>query len=613
MALFPSSSVDALPSDFSPGGKTFFKHAVRIEFPKAAQPKAPWLLNQLICEIQRSDATLKVFDHTDAFLDLADFPTTKEAFDARFSPVITGSHRNPSMKITLTLQSSEYFGQIKKIGMAILKKHQFYFKKHPGPIQKVNLVPIGMFLDIHPRTSSHSSANALIIGHLHADFDSLAPEVKQRLNLTSAETTTMPDFFFGPEKLTGTFNNEKIESEGILVYCEKHDIDKYMLWFTEWYSPQDNRRWFVPLSVKRSNPSLWGNMLNRQNSFLSSHRNISIIGVSTNVMDYCDPTSDDGMLTSSLWQEIWEHPGIDAVFGHIRTPDLGKWNISTSDNHYPEVCAWLDQHLPAKFSMIPTNVAQKVTFEDFAQPERLSRNRTDGSVVSGLTTRSDTTAYSNRLLATFGTSKDTQPAPNAWRPPPTVDSVNYHFDPKDFPKPETTADTATAPSVTAPTVISDVTHSLISQSVASSIAEWEAKHIARELQAQDKLTSLQLDIQKLSQSVAADVTRQVLAAIDSHPGTTQAITKSDMDNNLAPIIQALNELTLSIKAIQDNNNNTNNDPNISPGRSSPSSKTIRATQEGPSIPSNGSPDRKKIKNGTEPMEADYAVSVVGHK
>jgi hypothetical protein len=603
MALFPSSSVDALPPDFSPGGKTFFKHAIRIEFPKVAQPKAPWLLNQLICEIQRSDATLKVFDNNDAFLDLAEFPTTKEDFDARFSPIITGSHRNPSMKITLTLQSSEYFGQLKKIGMPILQKHQFYFKKHPGPIQKVNLVPLGLFLDIHPRTSSHSSTNAMIIGHLHADFEALSPETKQRLNLTSAETTDMPDFFFGPEKLTGTFNSSRIDSEGVLVYCEKQDLDKYMLWFTEWYSPQDNRRWFVPLSVKRTNPSLWGNMLNRQNTFLSGHRNISIIGVSTNVMDYSDPTSDDGRLSSSLWQELWEHPGIDGVYGHIRTPDLGKWNLSTSATHYPDVCSWLDEHLPAKFAMIPTNVAQKVTFEDFAQPERLSRNRTDGSVVSGLTTRSDTTAYSNRLLATFGTPKDTPTAPNAWRPPPTVDSVNYHFDPKDFPKPaDTPAGTTTAPSVTEPTVISDVTHSLISQSVADSIAQWEAKHTAREQEAQDKLSSLQADIQRLSQSVAADVTRQVLAAIDKHPSTTQAITKSEMDNNLAPIIRALNELTLSIKSIQDSNEGP-----LSPGRSS-----IRATPDSPSLPGNGSPDRKKIKNGTaETMEADYAVGVVG--
>ena len=192
---------------------------------------------------------------------------------------------------------------------------------------------------------------------------------------------------------------------------------------------------------------------------------------------------------------------------------------------------------------------------------------------------------------------------------PSVDGVNYHCDPKDFPQPQTTADPATAPSVTAPTVISDVTHSLISQSVADSIAEWEAKHIAREQQAQDKLTSLQLDIQKLSQSVAADVTKQVFAAIDSHPGTTKAITKSEMDNNLAPIIRALNELTLSIKSIQDSRDSTPNS-----GRSSPSTKTIRATQEGPSLPGHGSPDRKKIKNGTtEPMEADYAVSVVGQK
>jgi hypothetical protein len=78
-----------------------------------------------------------------------------------------------------------------------------------------------------------------------------------------------------------------------------------------------------------------------------------------------------------------------------------------------------------------------------------------------------------------------------------------------------------------------------------------------------------------------------------------------MDNNLAPIIRALNELTLSIKSIQERNEGA-----TSPGRSSPS-KTDRAS-DGPSLPGNGSPDRKKIKNGSaETMEADYAVRAVG--
>jgi hypothetical protein len=119
-----------------------------------------------------------------------------------------------------------------------------------------------------------------------------------------------------------------------------------------------------------------------------------------------------------------------------------------------------------------------------------------------------------------------------------------------------------------------------------------------------------VDIQKLSQSVAADVTRQVLAAIDSRPSTTHAITKSEMDNNLAPIIKALSELALSIKSIQAT---TLDDP-PSPGRHSPSSKTDREPQLGPSLPGNGSPDRKKIKNGTDDtMDADCAIRVVGQE
>jgi hypothetical protein len=81
-----------------------------------------------------------------------------------------------------------------------------------------------------------------------------------------------------------------------------------------------------------------------------------------------------------------------------------------------------------------------------------------------------------------------------------------------------------------------------------------------------------------------------------------------MDSNLAPIIQALQELTFSINSIQ----NKTETP-LSPGRSSPT-KNIRDSPEGTSLPGNGSPDRKKNKNGKdETMEADFAKGVVGQK
>jgi hypothetical protein len=137
--------------------------------------------------------------------------------------------------------------------------------------------------------------------------------------------------------------------------------------------------------------------------------------------------------------------------------------------------------------------------------------------------------------------------------------------------------------------------------------------MAREQESHAKLESLQQDIHNLTQSVAANVTRQVLAAIDSHPGTTQAITKSEMDSNLAPIIQALKELTISINSIQ-NIQNHKNEPPLSPGRTSPSTKNIRDTPEGTSLPGNGSPDRKKNKNDKDDtMDADFAKGAVGQK
>ena len=93
------------------------------------------------------------------------------------------------------------------------------------------------------------------------------------------------------------------------------------------------------------------------------------------------------------------------VYRHLRTSDLGKWNISIHKDSYQNVTTWLDNHLATKFALAPPSVQNAVTFEDFSQPMRLAAGRSvhsvsSRSVFSGLT-EGGTSAYTEYLKAKF--------------------------------------------------------------------------------------------------------------------------------------------------------------------------------------------------------------------
>ena len=61
---------------------------------------------------------------------------------------------------------------------------------------------------------------------------------------------------------------------------------------------------FVPFSLRREQPEVYGQYLALQNVFLKDHRNISICGIGPEVLDYePNPSTQDSLAASdSLWR-----------------------------------------------------------------------------------------------------------------------------------------------------------------------------------------------------------------------------------------------------------------------------------------------------------------------
>jgi hypothetical protein len=76
----------------------------------------------------------------------------------------------------------------------------------------------------------------------------------------------------------------KISSNVIYLQAERSEVNLLRTCIEQCFT--DDLLTFVPTSLKRENPDLYGTFLCHQNNFLENNRNIAFVGLSTEAMDY---------------------------------------------------------------------------------------------------------------------------------------------------------------------------------------------------------------------------------------------------------------------------------------------------------------------------------------
>jgi hypothetical protein len=81
------------------------------------------------------------------------------------------------------------------------------------------------------------------------------------------------------------------------MYGSRDDFDRITTLLTiisSFATTDDNKTpLYVPFALKKSYPEIYGQYLAQQNAFLESHRNIPIVGVHPQAMDYGDEDNPD--------------------------------------------------------------------------------------------------------------------------------------------------------------------------------------------------------------------------------------------------------------------------------------------------------------------------------
>jgi hypothetical protein len=226
-----------------------------------------------------------------------------------------------------------------------------------------------------------------------------------------------------------------IATEALVMYADADDFSRLMTLLTQESSLRnpinDDDPFFIPLALNFQNPAKFGRYVSKQNTFFNQHRNIAIVGVVPEAMDYSDKDE------LSLYDMIKQLPGVYRSDPNRRTHDLRKWNISCNLEHHTGICTWIDTHMVEIWKTIPIELPPVNTF---SEPERLLKGRraqSGTSFASGLTDASPVAAYMDSLeknLAIDTNEAATHSSRNPWKPTVPVEDVSYSFTLTAFPK-----------------------------------------------------------------------------------------------------------------------------------------------------------------------------------
>jgi hypothetical protein len=332
---------------------------------------APSLVAKILAKLVLDDPDIVFVDGTRQRIHADDLPTSKADFDDVFSTSTSGGRLSCKFEI----QSAKPSFHTLKIGVwDLLQAHQVWFKKAPGRVKQTPLVAIGFWMNVHPGFASPRVFHTNIIDDIEKQY-SHHPEVLESFHLPTDYSPV--EMYLSRSKIHAEYTQggttQPIDTDALMLYTPKSTAEMAIIYLTHLssFSTAHNAAnpMFILLAAKYHTPTKFGEFVARQNDFINNHRNIAIVGLALDAMDCVTAKGND------LWTSIRKLPGVFRCDPCRRTcSDLGKWNISCSKDHHPDICEWIDANLVQLWNTIPSN-ARQTTFAPFPTPERLSKGR----------------------------------------------------------------------------------------------------------------------------------------------------------------------------------------------------------------------------------------------
>jgi hypothetical protein len=222
----------------------------------------------------------------------------------------------------------------------------------------------------------------------------------------------------------------------------------------------------------------------------------------------------------TLWNYFNTQKGVIRIDSCRRTPDLGKWNVSTTKTDYLQVTKWFDEYLLSTYHSLPAAVQYTCEYTDFPTPRRLSRNTTPPSRSQA----HQKSAYARVLASRLTNTAPATVVRTAWRPHQPVVEVSYAFNENEFPamkKPDTDIrSTATT------SHLSSISEQAIQNAINTETNKLKATSKIREAAIDVRILHIETTLNNLT----ANIVRQIYAKM-SGPDSP-FVTVSHLDSKL---------------------------------------------------------------------------------
>jgi hypothetical protein len=304
-----------------------------------------------------------------------------------------------------------------------------------------------------------------------------------------------------------------------------------------------------------------------------------VVGLAPDAMDMDTPTG------KNIWESIKTLPGVFRCDPCRRTPDLGKWNISCAQVCHTDICAWLDNNMLKLWESLPDKTSIP-TISAFPFPERLSKGRkvsSNQSVTSGLTNASPVEGYLRQLELNLPSRHlPVTTIRNVWKHTALpVAGITYTFNSTEFPqlpdtdKPANRSSTVTTAQETgsvtkgAATAVSAITEGLVSNTVRSSITEFENRRKIADDASNDRMNRLKEQVGAIDNQVkqmATQIQKVVVEALTASEARQQAHT-AQQETKINRLESIVEKMAKSIQEFLADNRACDNDTEFFPAQS----------------------------------------------
>jgi hypothetical protein len=367
----PTMEVDNIHS-----GTQLNAHNVRFDFPfndSDAVPKAPKILHMIFRRLVDSVKDIEFRDVHGVVIDLDNFPIDKPSFDYKFNTTVSDT-RMRHILVLVEIRCDKKVHELKQLVWESLSQYNVYMKHHTLGLHQVDVCSPGWFSHTNPKFHSRERTKDDIYNKVLSAMeppDEMTKLVDNFPDYIIDGKFEVPEFQLVHRHIQSSGSRDKVEAEAFEVQIErKHTKVFIKLMELAFANTNIDEMIFIPSSLKHTlSGDKYSNLIHLQRNYLETHRNISIAGIGNLRMEGLSP--DYG--AANFEDLLKSLPGVYRVDTTKRTPDLGKWNISTDKEHYAALTKWIDEHLVAFFTSVPVVDASEV-FADFPIPRRLSRS-----------------------------------------------------------------------------------------------------------------------------------------------------------------------------------------------------------------------------------------------